>query len=157
MSHFVLELGVEELPARFLASLERELNDRFAALFAENGLTYDSISVSTTPRRAVLQVRGLLEATPVREEVALGPALKAAYDAEGNPTKAAQGFARGQGVDVADLFQQETPKGVYVAARKTVCTGARAASFLPAPCAGFWPLWIRTWCPSRWPTLNPAA
>ncbi|WP_446425498.1 glycine--tRNA ligase subunit beta [Mailhella sp.] len=129
MSHFVLELGVEELPARFLASLERELNDRFAALFAENGLTYDSISVSTTPRRAVLQVRGLLEATPVREEVALGPSLKAAYDAEGNPTKAAQGFARGQGVDVADLFQQETPKGVYVAARKTV-GGASASSII---------------------------
>ena len=110
MSHFVLELGVEELPARFLASLERELNDRFAALFAENGLTYDSISVSTTPRRAVLQVRGLLEATPVREEVALGPALKAAYDAEGNPTKAAQGFARGQGVDVADLSSRRPPR-----------------------------------------------
>ncbi|MBR3880058.1 MAG: glycine--tRNA ligase subunit beta [Mailhella sp.] len=129
MSHFVLELGVEELPARFLASLERELNDRFAALFAENGLTYDSIAVSTTPRRAVLHVRGLLEATPVREEVALGPSVKAAFDADGNPTKAAQGFARGQGVDVADLFQQETPKGVYVAARKTV-GGASASSII---------------------------
>ncbi|MBQ9105251.1 MAG: glycine--tRNA ligase subunit beta, partial [Mailhella sp.] len=127
MSHFVLELGVEEIPARFLASLERELRDRFAALFAENGLTYDSIEAFTTPRRAVLHVRGLLEATPVREEVALGPSVKAAFDAEGNPTKAAQGFARGQGVDVADLFQQETPKGVYVAARKTV-GGASASS-----------------------------
>ena len=42
MSHFVLELGVEEIPARFLASLERELGSRFAALFEENGLTYDS-------------------------------------------------------------------------------------------------------------------
>ena len=43
MSHFVLELGVEEIPARFLASLERELGSRFAALFEENGLTYDSL------------------------------------------------------------------------------------------------------------------
>ncbi|MBQ2761419.1 MAG: glycine--tRNA ligase subunit beta [Mailhella sp.] len=129
MSHFVLELGVEEIPARFLASLERELSSRFAALFEENGLTYDSLDVSTTPRRAVMHVRGLLEATPVREEVALGPSVKAAFDADGNPTKAAQGFARGQGVDVADLFQQETPKGVYVAARKTV-GGASASSII---------------------------
>ena len=129
MSHFVLELGVEEIPARFLASLERELGSRFAALFEENGLTYDSLDVSTTPRRAVMHVRGLLEATPVREEVALGPSVKAAFDAEGNPTKAAQGFARGQGVDIADLFQQETPKGVYVAARKTV-GGASASSII---------------------------
>ena len=112
MSHFVLELGVEELPARFLASLERELGSRFAALFEEHGLTYDSLEVSTTPRRAVMHVRGLLEATPVREEVALGPSVKAAYDAEGNPTKAVLGFARGQGVEVADLFQQETPTGI---------------------------------------------
>ena len=129
MSHFVLELGVEEIPARFLASLERELGSRFAALFEENGLTYDSLEVSTTPRRAVMHVRGLLEATPVREEVALGPSVKAAYDAEGNPTKAVLGFARGQGVDVADLFQQETPKGIYVAARKTV-GGASASSII---------------------------
>ena len=108
MSHFVLEIGVEELPARFLASLERELHDRFSALFADHGLTFDELTVDTTPRRAVLHARNLLSSTPVREEVALGPSLKAAYDAEGNPTKAAMGFARGQGVDVADLKGQIT-------------------------------------------------
>ena len=129
MSHFVLEIGVEELPARFLASLERELHDRFSALFAEHGLTFDELTVDTTPRRAVLHARNLLSSTPVREEVALGPSLKAAYDAEGNPTKAAMGFARGQGMDVADLFRQETPKGVYVAVRKTV-GGVSASSII---------------------------
>ena len=129
MSHFVLEIGVEELPARVLASLERDLHDRFAALFAEHGLSFDELTVDTTPRRAVLHARGLLSSTPVREEVALGPSLKAAYDAEGNPTKAAMGFARGQGVDVADLFRQETPKGVYVAVRKTV-GGVSASSII---------------------------
>ena len=133
MSHFVLELGVEELPARFLASLERELHDRFNALFTEHGLTCDSLTVDSTPRRAVLHARNLLASTPVREEVALGPSVKAAYDAEGNPTRAAMGFARGQGVDVADLFKQETPKGVYVAVRKTV--GGVAASSIIAEAA----------------------
>lgn len=67
--------------------------------------------------------------SPVREEVALGPSLKAAYDAEGRPSRAAQGFARGQGVDVAALFTQETEKGVYVAARRTV-GGASALDVL---------------------------
>ena len=129
MSHFVLEIGVEELPARFLASLERELHDRFASLFEENGLTFDALTVDTTPRRAVLHARGLLSSTPVREEVALGPSVRAAYDADGNPTKAAMGFARGQGVDVADLFRQETPKGEYVAVRKTV-GGVSASSII---------------------------
>lgn len=129
MSHFVLEIGVEELPARFLASLERDLHDRFASLFKENGLTFDSLTVDTTPRRAVVHARGLLSSTPVREEVALGPSVKAAYDADGNPTKAALGFARGQGMDVSALFRQQTPKGEYVAVRKTV-GGVSASSII---------------------------
>ncbi len=133
MSHFVLEIGVEELPARFLASLERDLHDRFAVLFKEHGLTFDSLTVDTTPRRAVVHARGLLSSTPVREEVALGPSVKAAYDAEGNPTKAALGFARGQGVDVSALFRQETPKGEYVAVRKKV--GGVSASAIIAEAA----------------------
>lgn len=135
MSHFVLEIGVEELPARFLASLERELHDRFAALLESAGLSWESISVDTTPRRAVLHVYGLPAATPVREEVALGPSLKAAYGSDGQPTRAALGFARGQGVGVDELFRQETPKGVYVAARRTV-GGEAAASIIAAAAPG---------------------
>lgn len=129
MSHFVLEIGVEELPARFLASLERDLHDRFETLFREHALTFDSLTVDTTPRRAVVHARGLLSSTPVREEVALGPSVKAAYDAEGNPTKAALGFARGQGTDVSALFRQQTPKGEYVAVRKSV-GGVSASSII---------------------------
>ncbi len=129
MSHFVLEIGVEELPARFLASLERDLHDRFETLFREHSLTFDSLTVDTTPRRAVVHARGLLSSTPVREEVALGPSVKAAYDAEGNPTKAALGFARGQGMDVSALFRQQTPKGEYVAVRKSV-GGVSASSII---------------------------
>ncbi|MBP3730612.1 MAG: glycine--tRNA ligase subunit beta [Mailhella sp.] len=133
MSHFVLEIGTEELPARFLPSLEKELHARFCSLFDETGLTYEQITSDCTPRRSVLHVRGLLAATPVREEIVLGPAVRAAYDAEGKPTKAALGFARGQGVDSASLFTQETPKGEYVAARKTV--GGQSASSIIAEAA----------------------
>ena len=129
MSHFVLELGTEELPARFLASLERELKEGFAAALAEADLGFDSLDTASTPRRAIIHVRGLAERQPLREEVVLGPSLKAAYGADGAPTKAARGFARGQGVDVDDLFTQETDKGVYVAARRTV-GGAAALTVL---------------------------
>ena len=59
MSHFVLELGTEELPSRFLSSLERELSSRFEALFSTAGLSYEQITSNCTPRRAVLHVRGL--------------------------------------------------------------------------------------------------
>lgn len=129
MSHFVLELGTEEMPARFLAPLERELAEGFAAALGEADLAFASLDTASTPRRAIVHVRGLSERQPVREEVALGPSLKAAYAADGTPTKAALGFARGQGVDVADLFTCDTEKGAYVAARRTV-GGAAAMSVL---------------------------
>lgn len=129
MSHFVLEIGTEELPARFLAPLERELTERFTVALNEADLAFSSMEVASTPRRAVLHVHGLAACQPVREEVALGPSVKAAFDAEGKPTKAAEGFARGQGVDVSTLFTQETEKGTYVAARRTV-GGTEAADVL---------------------------
>lgn len=134
MSLFVLEIGTEELPARFLAPLTGELHASFAQALQEADLSYDCLEVENTPRRTVMHVQGLADKQPLREELALGPALKAAYDAEGKPTKAALGFARGQGVDVADLFTEETEKGVYVAIRKQV-GGAAAADVLPAICA----------------------
>ncbi len=135
MSHFVLEIGVEELPARFLASLESELHSRFAALLKDAGLIWENMSVESTPRRAVIHVRGLPAFTPVREEVTLGPSLKAAFGSDGQPSRAALGFARGQGVGVEELFRQETPKGIYLAARKTV-GGESSASIIAAAAPG---------------------
>jgi len=125
MSHFVLEIGTEELPARFLPLVESELKERFAAALTEENLPFGSMEVYTTPRRSVIHVRDLADAQPIREEVALGPSVKVAYDADGQPTKAAQGFARGQGVEVGDLFVQATEKGDYVAARRS--TGGASA------------------------------
>ncbi len=120
MSHFVLEIGTEELPARFQAPLEKELTERFTQALNEADLAFTSLELAMTPRRAVLHAHGLAAAQPVREETALGPSAKAAFDDQGQPTKAALGFAKSQGVDVADLFRQETEKGVYLAARRTV-------------------------------------
>lgn len=125
MSEFVLEIGVEELPARFLNDLEAELSQRFSALLAEHGLPYGTIAVYTTPRRAVVAVSGLADKQVEGEELVTGPPVRAAYDAEGKPTKAAEGFAKTHGVDLSQVHTISTEKGEYLALQKH--TGGRPA------------------------------
>lgn len=117
MLSFILEIGVEEFPARFLRSLEKELHERFVASFAAEGVVYANLSVMATPRRSVLSV-SLAAVTGRKEELVTGPAIRVAYDANGNPTKAAEGFAKTQGVELADVFKINTGKGEYIAAHK---------------------------------------
>lgn len=81
------------------------------------------------PRRITLYVRGLAESQADLSEEVRGPAVKAAFDAEGNPTKAAMGFAKGQGVDVKDLIVKDMPNGSYVFALKKAQGIARCRSF----------------------------
>ena len=133
MSMFVLEIGTEELPARFLPGLEKELHERFNALFTGQNLEFSSLSVQSTPRRAAVLVTGLADKAPLREEVVMGPPVRVAYDAAGKPTKAAEGFAKTQGVDMAALFTQSTDKGEYLAARKTL-GGESALAVLGKAC-----------------------
>ncbi len=123
MSHFVLEIGVEELPARFLPPLEKELMEAFTGLKDE--LPFEDITVRSTPRRAIVHLYGLAASSPVREEEMLGPAQKVAFDQDGNPTKAALGFAKGAGIDIQNAYTVETPKGVYLAVRRKL--GGRPA------------------------------
>ncbi|MDL2210920.1 glycine--tRNA ligase subunit beta, partial [Desulfovibrio sp. OttesenSCG-928-O18] len=123
MLSFILEIGVEEFPARFLPGLEKELTDRFSAAFAAEGVPFENLRVMSTPRRSAVMA-SLGAATEAREELVMGPPVKVAYDASGNPTKAAEGFAKTQGVTMADLFRETTDKGEYLAARKK--TGGEA-------------------------------
>ncbi len=124
MSAFVLEIGTEELPARFLSGLEVELTNRFNSALAEHGLMFSGLSVSSTPRRLVVYVNELAEQAVTREEVVTGPSIKAAFDNGGRPTRAAEGFAKTHGVELQDTFTLETDKGQYIAVRKTVGGGA---------------------------------
>ena len=130
MATFVLEIGSEELPSRFLAPEEAELSTRFTAALEEAGLEYGSLCVMSTPRRAVVTVENLNPVQIEREEVVSGPPVRVAYDAEGKPTKALEGFVRTNGCTLEDVFQQETEKGTYIAVRKR--TGGAAASELLA-------------------------
>lgn len=115
----LLEIGVEELPARFCPPALEQLEAKAAAAFAGARLAHGPLLTLGTPRRLVLLVRDLALKQADRDILARGPAKKAAFDAGGRPTRAAEGFARSQGVAVADLFVQADEKGVeYVYARK---------------------------------------
>lgn len=133
MSLFVLEIGSEELPARFLPVEEAELHSRFTAALNEVGIVHDGIHVMTTPRRAVVMVGGVQPLQKEKEEVVTGPPVRAAYDAEGKPSRALEGFARTNGVPLEKIFTVQTEKGEYVAVRKRT-GGALAADLLAEIC-----------------------
>ncbi|MBR4605373.1 MAG: glycine--tRNA ligase subunit beta [Lachnospiraceae bacterium] len=125
MSTFVLEIGSEELPSRFLPGQKQFLLDTFATKLSEAGLAFGSINVFCTPRRACVEIQELADRQEVREEIVAGPPLRIAYDADGKPGKALLGFLRTQGVNESDIFEQKTEKGVYIAAKKT--SGGKSA------------------------------
>ena len=129
MRHFVLEIGVEEMPARFLPLLDRELAERFAALIAEAGLAFDRVSTASTPRRLVVDITGLADVQKTEEIVVSGPPARIAFDADGKPTKAGLGFAKSQDVDFDQIYVEKTDKGEYLALKKTV-GGRKAAEIL---------------------------
>lgn len=133
MATFVLEIGSEELPSRFLAPEEGELASRFSGALDEAGLEYGALRVMSTPRRAVVIVEDLNPVQVEKEEVVSGPPVRVAYDAEGKPTKALEGFVRTNACALEDVFRVETDKGEYVAVRKRT-GGAPAASLLADIC-----------------------
>jgi glycyl-tRNA synthetase beta chain len=125
----LFEIGTEEMPAgSVMPSLEflaRELARRAGAERLEHG----AIEPFATPRRLALRVSDVAARTPDVEETRLGPAARVAFDGTGQPTKAALGFARGQGLEVDELVRVITEKGEYVAARR-VEPGRPAAEVL---------------------------
>src|SRR5919198_1730612 len=128
----LLEIGVEELPARFCPPALEQLKTRAAAALAAARLDHGEIVTIGTPRRLVLLVRDLAARQADREILSRGPATRIAFDAAGKPTRAAEGFARGQGVSVDDLFVQADEKGIaYVYARRHEA-GRSADAILPS-------------------------
>ena len=113
-----LEIGTEEIPAGFLPKAMADLERLIRKELEGARLAFGEIRTFATPRRLALAVTGVAEEQPMLRTEAVGPAKQIAYDADGNPTKAAIGFARGQGVDVADLRLTQTEKGEYLLAEK---------------------------------------
>jgi len=128
MAVFLLEVGTEELPASFVGEAIAQWQAAIPTSLGENFLSPEKISVLGTPRRLSLILEGLPEKQDDREEEVKGPPAKAAFK-DGEPTKAAEGFARKQGVDVKDLEVRPTPKGDFVFVLKKTA-GRKTAEIL---------------------------
>lgn len=111
---FLLEIGCEELPARFLKRLSKDLSDVTSRAFTDENLSFDSIKTYVTPRRLAILVNELNADQTERKLERHGPFVKDAYDKDGTPTLACIGFARSCGIAVDQLQKQETPKGERV-------------------------------------------
>lgn len=116
----LFEIGIEEIPARFMAPALRQIEEIMTKNLAEAGLEYKAMKTYGTPRRFTLIVKDLAEMQADIVVESKGPAKKAAFDADGNPTKALQGFCRGKGVEVADLIEKEIKGVPYMYAEKEV-------------------------------------
>lgn len=103
----LLEIGTEEVPAHVMPHLLADLKRLAGDMFAERRLAYESLRTIGTPRRAVLLVTGLAERQEDVSTETRGPSVAIAFDAEGNPTKAGAGFARGQGIEPSALIQRD--------------------------------------------------
>ncbi|MEP6995129.1 MAG: glycine--tRNA ligase subunit beta [Acidobacteriota bacterium] len=126
---FLFEIRTEEIPAPALLPARLELARRLSETLAEEFLAPAAVESYATPRRLAVVLRGLPEKQGDRFAEVLGPPAAQAFGPDGKPTRAAEGFAKAQKVDVADLVVVDSPRGKTVAARKTV-SGRGAAEVL---------------------------
>lgn len=115
----LIELGTEELPPKALSKLSNAFTKGIVDGLIKAGFEINEVTSFAAPRRLALLIKDVAAVQPDRQVERKGPNLKAAYDADGNPTKAVMGFARSCGVDVSDLQKQETDKGVWLVFQAT--------------------------------------
>ena len=113
-----LEIGTEELPASFQPKATADMERLLRKELEQARIGFGAIKTYSTPRRLAISVSDLVEQQPDLKTQAMGPAKAVAFDADGNPTKAGAGFARGQGVEVSALKIVTTEKGEYVSVDK---------------------------------------
>ena len=118
----LFEIGAEEIPAGFMPNILGQLKQLAKTKLNDAHLPFESIATYGTPRRLALIVKGLGDTSAEISERHKGPSASIAYDADGNPTKAAIGFARGKGLDVADLVVED---GYIYAETKTAGVPAK--------------------------------
>lgn len=138
---FLLEIGCEELPDRMIVPALEHLGSELTALAQKERIGSPVLEppLLGTPRRLAIRARGLLARQEDREVEVAGPRVEAAHDSGGKPTRALEGFARAQGVPVAELVRIPSPRGDYLAARKRVPGKAARdlfAAALPSIIAG---------------------
>ncbi|WP_435949574.1 glycine--tRNA ligase subunit beta [Psychrobacter sp. DM8] len=130
MSTILFELGCEELPPKSLKPLRNALEHSVKEQLDEADITFDSIKAFAAPRRLAIQIQGIAQSQPDRSEQKRGPAIKAAFDSDGNPTRAAMGFAKGLGIEASELITINTDKGDYVGYEQLI-QGRATTELLP--------------------------
>ncbi len=127
MANLLYEIGTEEMPAQYMPGILKEYQELAGKKLAEARIPFSTVKVYGTPRRMAFLAEGVAEKQEDSNVESKGPSLKIAFDKDGNATRAAQGFARGQGVDVKDLVQKDG----YVYAVKHLA-GKKTEELLPA-------------------------
>lgn len=118
--NFLVEIGTEELPPKALKTLATSFSDNVEAELNQAGLSFDKIEWFAAPRRLAVKVLNLATQQPSKEIEKRGPAVSAAFDAEGKPTKAAEGWARGCGITVEQAERIATDKGEWLVHRAKI-------------------------------------
>lgn len=126
----LIEIGLEELPARFIDDAEAQVLNKTIKWLENQRITYSSAASFSTPRRLAVLVEGAADTQTSIEEEAKGPALKIAKDDQGNWTKAAEGFTRGQGKTTDDIYIKEVKGTSYIYVKKYI-EGKAVQSLLP--------------------------
>ncbi|PAK45118.1 glycine--tRNA ligase subunit beta [Peribacillus simplex] len=116
----LLEIGLEELPARFVTASMKQLSDKVQQWLTEKAIEFGTVEAFSTPRRLAVLVKDVEESQKDIEEEAKGPAKKIALDSEGNWSKAALGFVRGQGMTSEDIYFKELKGVEYVHVNKFI-------------------------------------
>ncbi|MEA4847925.1 MAG: glycine--tRNA ligase subunit beta, partial [Clostridiaceae bacterium] len=112
------EIGTEEIPANYMPATLKQVRSISEAMLADNRIAFEEIKTYGTPRRIVLFIKGIAELQEDLEELVKGPSKKAAYDESGNPSKALQGFLRGQKAELGDIFIKELSGVEYIYFKK---------------------------------------
>ena len=118
--NFLAEIGIEELPPKALKKLATAFAENVEAELNQAGLSFDKVEWFAAPRRLAVKVLGLATAQPSKEVEKRGPAVSAAFDAEGKPTKAAEGWAKGCGITVEQAERIATDKGEWLVHRAVI-------------------------------------
>jgi glycyl-tRNA synthetase beta chain len=118
MKQLLLEIGAEEIPASFLKPAALDLERRVRAALSESDIRAGTAELFSTPRRLALRLSDVADGRPAQVVELQGPPRKAAFDAEGKPTKTAVGFSAAHGKAPADLYFKQTPRGEYVFLKK---------------------------------------
>jgi len=126
----LFEIGTEEIPTSYIAPALEFMRGYLSGRFADANLAMEPPEMFGTPRRLAVRIRGVAESLPDMVETKMGPAKQAAFDKDGNPTKAALGFARSAGVDISEISFATTPKGEYLCMTRTI-PGKPTIEFLP--------------------------